>query len=673
MSRISLDSVIDKTLINKFRGLASGNASSGQSIAKTLNGGGAVTIADGLRQGARTFATAVQNLNSTVSVVNVAKAVLEKLGDVTDKMILLTDRASRSGVGSAGRASIDREFRKLATTFRKTLENAKVSSKEFLTVEGLSGIFQAVGLDRETSDSIADVFSRFIIPAKDDALASEYIKGKRPVIVPASAFHGPASTVSYNIQKLSDSAVSGTAQVCTGTNVFIDNDNILNQNPGFDSIFLKSANGTLSSLRAGMLTAPFDTLAVNENSGYTLIATNQDFGANPTNEYVAYLMNSSGELVHRFDDFDPDPGGTYENVSDFQISADNATISYIQRESDAGSGLRTYKVMSQSAASFSTTGGTNTVTERDRTFYDYSMGDPVNSFDSLKMSDDASHFAYNKFNGAGGTYVTIFDAHTGARATTLDSFQFIDNDKLVFYDSSDGKIHIHPEGTSDETAVTGSLDDVQHLQAVQASDGNSGYFVVDSDVSGSRQVSLYSASDTTAAYTLSLQPTDTISSLSIAYNIAGQPEFGMLGAIPSLSNDTDTEFYRITANTRASGQRFERMSKEFSSLFALDANIRSRANAVRMNVDLKALKAQIKENLSALNTATDVVSKNLELARATGLAFLDASSTISSSSDAATVAASLREAIRANARQAISQAENLEPMIVAALSLNVTA
>jgi len=676
MGTISLDAIVTGKLIDKFRGLAAGSStSSGQQVLNALSGSSnTVTVAAGLNQGARTLLTSVKSLNSAVAAVNISKDTLKQLATLTDKLIELADRASSVGVGSSGRASLNQEFRKLGNSFEKIISNTKIGTHQIMTVQGLSEVFQAIGLDKDNSDSIAKVFGQFVIPPKDDALASEYTRGGRPVIVPAGAFRGPASATTYNIQKLTDSNVSGSAQIATGSNIFVDNDNILKQNPAYNSLFNMSSSGTLSTLKAGMLDRNFDTLAVNRSDGSTLIGTTQDLGANPSNNYVAYLIDSSGQVVHRFDDFSPNPGGSFEAATSFQISSDDKTISYIQRESDSGAGTRTFRIMQQSASSLSPTGGTNTVSETDTTTYNYSLGDPVSSFDTLKMNNDGSRVAYNHFDGSSGSYTTVFDGTTAGLAAPLDSFQFIDTDTLAYINASGGEIDAHQFGSMfDLQAVTG-LTDIQHFSVLQSTNGDGGAFVLDSDIgSGQRRISLYTGGSATLTHSVDLQSTDTISSLSIAYNSSGQAEYGILGSIPSLSADSDLEFYRMTANSRASGQRFERMSQEFKSLFSSDANILTRANATRMKVDLKAMKEQIKKNLTAIDASLDSLQRNMDLARNAGLALIETTQTLTGKESSDTVAAIVREKIRKAAKGSLSEAENLEPMIIAALSLNVTA
>ncbi|RMG43623.1 MAG: hypothetical protein D6719_03505, partial [Candidatus Dadabacteria bacterium] len=115
MPRIGLTQVINSDFLNRFTGLARGSSTS--SIKKALQGGTSVSLSDGLRIGARTFATAVQNLNSVVSFVNLSRSTLEDLGGLVDKMISLADEASKARTSTQKRKALDREFQKLGNDF----------------------------------------------------------------------------------------------------------------------------------------------------------------------------------------------------------------------------------------------------------------------------------------------------------------------------------------------------------------------------------------------------------------------------------------------------------------------------------------------------------------------------------------------------------------------------
>lgn len=206
MARISLRSVLDDTFVKRFQGLASG--SSQQQLANSLKGQSSeVSIASGLRIGARTFGTAIQGLNTAITFLNTSKGTLEGLGELTEKMIVLAERASASTSSTQDRRDADLEFQRLGDEFKRTVNNAKLGEREFLTVDGISEFLKVVGLDEENSTTISDVFKKFKVPSEDDTLASDEAQGPRPVEIPAQAYSATAAfTVDY--EKVFDDEVT---------------------------------------------------------------------------------------------------------------------------------------------------------------------------------------------------------------------------------------------------------------------------------------------------------------------------------------------------------------------------------------------------------------------------------------------------------------------------------
>ena len=173
MARISLDTVIRGDFVNRFRGLAAGSTTSSESIQQALQGSAAkVTLSDGLRAGARLFADSLKSLNSALDLVNISRSTLRQLGDLTDKLQVIAQRADQPGIGSDQRNELDREFQTLGNQFEKIIASAKLGDREILDKEDLSAILQSVGLDQEQSNSIAKLFAEFDTSARDGALAS---------------------------------------------------------------------------------------------------------------------------------------------------------------------------------------------------------------------------------------------------------------------------------------------------------------------------------------------------------------------------------------------------------------------------------------------------------------------------------------------------------------------
>lgn len=131
-------------------------------------------------------------------------------------------------------------------------------------------------------------------------------------------------------------------------------------------------------------------------------------------------------------------------------------------------------------------------------------------------------------------------------------------------------------------------------------------------------------------------------------------------------------FVPRSAYQTASGSFLARSSTEYEEIFDGTVDLANRPNAHRMKHDLTALRDNLQTNIGAIDNAINVVGQNMDLVRAAGFAFLDLSETVSSEDDADKVANLLRQEIRRNAKGALSQADNLESIIVATLSLDLS-
>lgn len=190
MTVTSISSVIN----TNFIGLFSSSSSSSSSVSLSSSSS---NLSTSLRAGAQTFAAAVQTLNSTTSFLNTTKEDLEKIEKIADKAIAIGERASRKSTSSATRSELTAEFRKLGSEYHRIMDEAKIGDYNVLSEDDVSGALELVGLNQKTSDSIAAIFKKFKLSGKDDSLASEYMKGGRPVPIPASAFTPGRSTQDY--------------------------------------------------------------------------------------------------------------------------------------------------------------------------------------------------------------------------------------------------------------------------------------------------------------------------------------------------------------------------------------------------------------------------------------------------------------------------------------------
>jgi len=686
MAGIGLSSVINAKLISRFKGVASGNASAATSVKNALSGTGGVSLSSALRVGARTYATAVQALSATASFLNVSKDTLQKLDKITDKLIDLTDRAKSRQTSSQARSDLDRQFKQLGAQFEKMVKNASIGDKEYLTRDGLEALFVNIGLDPKTSKSVADIFAKFATPDKDNVLASEAIKGRRPVPIPSCAFAGPVSDTEYQLEKVTDSNLNAGHQfagIYQNGEVYSDTDDILNQNPGDLSLFIRSGDGSVVSVEAGSLTTG-NTLvkALDETTGYSVISSQNDFlGYNGTHSNNLFLVDASGVIVSQI-----------TNVTLAIDKYDFGDVSISSVDPSLGSVTVAYAFSNSSGFSYD---GVNIVqgdfvTGADPATYtttNLETGTP-GIYSNVQVDNYSHTIVFEKTNSPSDNNVEFYDRSATfineAKFNSADvlGIGFLSESTLAIFSndggdyrvdsyatdgSAIGKIYDFDEGTQGDPVFAAFEDNTTGIGAFAV-----GY--TDAVGDSSKIIEVYDGTDSGIPfYTYTLSPDDTLTSLSMALNAQDSTKYdvGILGTLSGESGDSEQEFYRIKANKRSTtGQRFSDSSLEFDSIFNTSNNIRTRGGAYRMSEDLKALKDQIGENIKALDKATKFLTDNIDLVRATGLAFLSISNQITTEKDADSVAARIRAEIRRNARGALAQADNLDPITVAALTFD---
>lgn len=194
---------IDKKII----GILANYGRSSNASAATKGKASDNAIKTSLRTGAQAYVYAVRGLNTLGSYVNVARATMQKLDGIVDKMTTLVEQAKRSSTSSSTRDDIELQYQTLAKDFKSTVLSAKTNDKDLLSVDGLDALFKTFGLDKDQSTSISDLFTLFETPDNDTALASEEVKGSRPIAIPDGAFTTPKSVSrrSTNFEELFDS------------------------------------------------------------------------------------------------------------------------------------------------------------------------------------------------------------------------------------------------------------------------------------------------------------------------------------------------------------------------------------------------------------------------------------------------------------------------------------
>ncbi len=664
-------SSINSNFINGFTGLASGSASSFKAAANSTS---STTVSyssssssssassnqfyKGLRYGAQVYATAVQALNASLTFTDVSLSSMKGLEKLTNKMITLVERALDGGTGEEGRKKLQLEFKKLGQDFRDITGDSTLGDFDAMSEEDIASVFQNVGLDKDSSESIAKIFKEFVSPSSDDSLASESSKAKRPLNIPIGAYKATASSTEYNLKKISNSDITaGQGGISTVNGVYNDTDTILNQNPGVSAEFAVSNTGSVTSQAAGTLTNGVTTLAVNETTGYSVVSSKDNLfgGYNAGGYEQLFLLNDSGQVVHQITN-NSSSSLTYVAAD---LSEDSQTIVLTSEDS----GVRSLETVSTAAIGSDPATSTSTV---------YNTGG-TSDFAQVKISNEGSHIADRSSSGT----VTLWDTSTrtadyGLAAETLNNIGFIGSDTIVGNSLSD--IKEYQEGGSAVTLASGlSIADASHFSVLEEDNSFSGngyysYLTTDNLLHVVRYDGGASSTET-LSYSLGTGASSSPLQVSMAYRSNGKVEVGLVGTLSERSGDPDTELYRLCWNPLSdASRRVSGNSQEVSKV--LDASIVKRPDAYRTLADLKALKSQIHSNIKALEDAQKTVSDNIELVRQTGLAMLDVASEVQDDDTAGSVARKVQALVRKNAPAYLLQSDNLTNIAIAAISIS---
>ena len=155
------------------------------------------------------------------------------------------------------------------------------------------------------------------------------------------------------------------------------------------------------------------------------------------------------------------------------------------------------------------------------------------------------------------------------------------------------------------------------------------------------------------------------------------------GLDPEKVDELAAAFKKITsfsgANTQSNGS-----ITPGRSLFAADKFYRAVSQATRdpeepeqgddgsgsfssIKTAIKDIKQKVTDDIAALKSASELVGKNMELVRAAGFAFLNASRSSNGTQDPDVIVGQLRNTIRSTARGSLSEVHNLEAILSAGL------
>lgn len=645
MSRIDLKA-IDATFLRGLTAFSSGGSATSRSSGSTS----AAQVSLGLRVGAQTYAQSLQNFNSLISTVNVSKASLEKLGELTDEMITIAERATKSFVSDGSRRSLDVQLKRVANKFRDVVEDAQVGDRDLLSKDGLKEVFALVGLDPENAETISAIFEDIQNPERDAVLASEKNRGSRPVSVPRASYPGASSADSWIIERASNAATGNQATagiVSRNSSVWVDDDNYNNQNPGGSAtLAAKTNSGNLNTL-ASTFGYDVELLSVSEVSGYSLIKSRADFlGENPLNGAQAFIVDTAGQVIQQVTNF-----SAGDEILGGDLSSDGTTVALASTDF-ADTYIWRFQIGSLGDTPASSVIGNS---------FQYLAGTPTVSRVRIDESGSAIGILYDGF-------ARLYDGSNALDPLINDYFGLSDlgflGTNILGGTAADGTMAFREIGGAFGFAGTLPVTGASIFAFSEAGDfGTFGY----RDSAGNVGYSFLGGSSG-VAYNISGTPSD-ITSLSMADDGNGGVIFGLFGTMNNSDFvDTTNQLYRVYLRRPTQSSQVTTITTAEPDNI-LSGTIAKRPEAFRMLTDLKKLREQISNNIKALDGALEVIGENVSLVRATGLAMLDIRNELTGAEEADDVAKLLRDRIARNAGVALlAQAENLTPIAYAALS-----
>jgi hypothetical protein len=661
MATPTISSVVNASFLNRLTGLASGASSSNPAAA--LTGKSKVSISDGLRTGARAYGNAVQGLNSVISFLNLSKDALEKLDNLTDKLISLTERATKLSTSQDSRNSLNREFKKLGVTFQEIIEEAKIGQSNYLDRDGLSQLFTTIGLDKESSDTIAAVFEEYVYFGEDTKFASESARKPRPVNIPPSAFQGANPT-----ESATETYTGITNTFATGINANfnladVDSDGVLDVlatslTENTFSVHRGNGDGTFkarvsyTSIGGGYL----DVGDINRD-GFKDVLISSDypmvFLGNPDGTFAAgYSVAVSGAPLAKLNDVN---GDTILDI----VSTETDTVA-IRVALGNGDGFFQSEVTytPPSDATLFSVVDINGDGKKDLVLDQGTAGIGI-----VIGNGDGSFLAGQSYvTGTTVSQVFVADLNNDTKLDIVTRDPAFTNDTYhILYGNGDGTFQL---------SISNGGADLENIHYIDVSDY---------DGDGTQEILLHDSSSEIAevakrqgdgsyavAYSFSTGVINASSSIIRSGDLNGD------GTIDIAFLDSVSGTIRIALGQREpSTTTVSRNITQYDTLFETERTIRSRPASYEMLADLKELKNQIAKNQKAIDNAIEVVAQNADLVRAAGFSFLKLSNSVTSET-AEEVAKKIQRDIRRDAPAALNQLENLEAMTVAALTLEST-
>lgn len=415
---------------------------------------------------------------------------------------------------------------------------------------------------------------------------------------------------------------------------------------------------------------PIDLIAVEASSGYTLIQSSEDLiaGQNALGVNQLFLLDAAGNVLHQVTD-NSTASMTFANAA---IAADGKTIAYSYYDGSSLMGVDKLVIGTYGAQA----GGAKT-----------SIVSAGTAVEEVEMTRDGRYVAWRTSDGNFQVYDSSDAGLTGISDAV--GIGFLDDHTLAVLRNAD--LVGNPEtvqafdvdtGTWGSVLFSGgNLKGYERFTTLEKGSESTGYFVIDKNWGEPDQndVYLYDANGTLIKKLFegdaSNSTTGMDNVITLAHNGNGGVVAGIMASAPSIGVG-NPHLYKFeytpehVSDPGTEGKTVRRFSSSGrKSPSVLKGNILNPVDAYKTLQDLKTLKEQLVANVEAVDDLLEVLDQNFRLARAAYLAMSKVESGLKGSEDAEKVAALLRERIRSEARTALSQAENLDPLAAAALAL----
>jgi hypothetical protein len=502
----------------------------------------------------------------------------------------------------------------------------------------LVDIFQQVGLDPQDAQGIGEILSEFLFEGSEEGLISDEIK-------PLSGIALPRSTDSSSFVKVDKGLSGGTGGFSRFGTYFnaLDDSNFSGGNPTQKSLIVRNYDGTYRGLN-DQLTLDTELLGVQSENGNALLSSQENFvGYNTSGVNQVFTTDSDLSIVAQLTN-NSNPNVEYKSAS---LSEDG--LRGIVREYNTSTALSSIVLYERSTIDADPATATRTV---------LLAGLGSINFEP-QINNTGSYVVYD--NGTGGASLRSLD--TGDTNTFLSGRN--DIQKVVFTgEQSVGVLH----GSSNYAVSLMEVDSGGYDLALETglsgtstiaglSMGDMGYIGY---IDNSDKLQVYNNNGNIKT-SFDLSNVTVVNDLSLAVRGGGSQI--VAGINGQFVGDTVNNLYQASSNK---GEI--KNVPEFDKLFGGESDILTRANSIGVMANLEAIRDRLIENKEALDGAKQVIGEHLDLIRSVGFAFLDLSNQITDEIEAQEVANELARRIRADASQAVKHADNLEFIVVAALT-----